>query len=56
MFELVNVLQELLTPGGRLAFTFIDPNYYSWQSKFSGNNLEWRLQKDNPKGQIGGLL
>ena len=39
MHALVEELRVLLTPGGILAFTFIDPHYNG------GNNLRWRLQK-----------
>lgn len=37
MTELARQLYELLAPGGRFAFTFIDPH---WQG-----NLRWRLEK-----------
>jgi len=37
MTELAGQLHALLAPGGRLAFTFIDPH---WRS-----NLRWRLEK-----------
>ena len=56
MFELVGSLEKLLVPGGKLAFTFIDPNYHSWPDRFSGSNLRWRLQKDNPNIEAGALL
>lgn len=37
MTELAGQLHALLAPGGRLAFTFIDPHYRG--------NLRWRLEK-----------
>ncbi|HEX8088237.1 MAG TPA: class I SAM-dependent methyltransferase, partial [Blastocatellia bacterium] len=30
MLELVSQLENILAPGGTLAFTFIDPYYFSW--------------------------
>lgn len=39
MTELAGQLHALLAPGGRLAFTFIDPH---WQG-----NLRWRLEKSH---------
>jgi SAM-dependent methyltransferase len=46
MHDLVSQLQERLAPGGRLAFTFIDPHYNSWPETYKGNNLRWRLEKN----------
>ncbi len=43
MKELVAQLEALLAPGGRLAFTFIDPH---WNA-----NLEWRMRRG---GGLGG--
>ncbi len=56
MFDLVEQLKGLLKDEGKLAFTFIDPHYFSWPQDYEGNNLQWRLQKDNPYGDIGTLL
>ena len=47
MLDLVKQLAALLDPGGRLAFTFIDPHYRSWPGSFDGDNLKWRLVRDN---------
>lgn len=44
MKPLVEDLVELLQPGGRLAFSFIDHNYYSWPGEYEGNNFQWRLE------------
>ena len=46
--DLVEQLRACLAPGGRLAFTFIDPH---WES-----NLRWRLEKRNSKDQVEALL
>jgi hypothetical protein len=46
MLEIVEGLLHLLKRGGDLAFTFIDPQYYSWPEEFHGNNLLWRLERD----------
>jgi len=45
MAPLVLELVSLLKPGGRLAFSFIDHNYWSWPGEYAGNNLKWRLEK-----------
>ena len=45
MTDLVRQLENLLKPDGALAFTFIDPHYYSWPDRYNGNNLHWRLQR-----------
>jgi SAM-dependent methyltransferase len=46
MIELVDQLRSLLKPGGALAFTFIDPFHRSWPGKYQGDNLLWRLQRE----------
>ena len=46
--DLVEQLRACLAPGGRLAFTFIDPH---WES-----NLRWRLEKYNSADRIEALL
>jgi hypothetical protein len=47
MLDLVEQLKTLLNDNGKLAFTFIDPGYRSWPNKYAGNNLRWRLERDN---------
>ena len=44
MRSLVPDLVQLLRPGGRLAFSFIDHNFCSWPGEYDGNNLKWRLE------------
>ena len=39
-------LQLLVKPGGALAFTFIDPHHRSWPGEYQGDNLLWRLQRE----------
>jgi SAM-dependent methyltransferase len=59
MHSLVDQLMAFLAPGGKLAFTFIDPHYNSWPATYNGNNLRWRLEKiheTNPSFDVGGLL
>jgi SAM-dependent methyltransferase len=46
MLELVDELRLRLNPGGALAFTFIDPHYHSWPGEFQGDNLLWRLERE----------
>jgi SAM-dependent methyltransferase len=48
MKELVAQLQQLLAPGGALAFTFIDPHW--------NGNLRWRLEKRNSADRVETLL
>jgi SAM-dependent methyltransferase len=48
MHDLVGQLEKTLVPGGKLAFTFIDPH---WQ-----DNLKWRLKRLNPDVDFEGLL
>ena len=46
MFDLVEQLRGRLSDGGALAFTFIDPHYFSWPGRYDGNNLRWRLERE----------
>jgi len=46
MLQLVNQLEGLLANNGALAFTFIDPHYFSWPGQYHGNNFEWRLERE----------
>lgn len=48
MKDLVGQLQRCLAPGGKLAFTFIDPNW--------NGNLRWRLEKHNSRERVESLL
>ena len=50
MFSLVDHLLALLRVGGRLAFSFIEPNYWSWPGEYDGNNFKWRLDRINSLG------
>jgi SAM-dependent methyltransferase len=59
MRDLVEQLRARLAPGGRLAFTFIDPHFHSWPETYEGNNLKWRLEhfhQTNPTVDVSGLL
>ena len=46
MLDLVSQLEGKLADGGALAFTFIDPHYYSWPQRYHANNLVWRLERE----------
>ena len=46
MLDLVSQLEGKLANGGALAFTFIDPFYYSWPDRDARNNLVWRLERE----------
>jgi SAM-dependent methyltransferase len=45
MQALVAQLVSRLADGGRLAFTFIDPEHESWPERPGCNNLQWRLER-----------
>ncbi len=46
MLELVDRLTDMLAGDGVLAFTFIDPHYFSWPGQYHGDNFEWRLDRE----------
>lgn len=46
MLQLVKQLEGLLAENGALAFTFIDPHYFSWPGQYHGNNFQWRLERE----------
>ena len=46
MLDLVKQLEDKLTGNGALAFTFIDPHYFSWPGRDPRNNLVWRLERE----------
>ncbi len=46
MLQLVKQMEGLLANNGVLAFTFIDPHYFSWPGQYQGNNFEWRLERE----------
>jgi len=46
MLELVGQLADKLADNGALAFTFIDPHYFSWPGRDPRNNLVWRLERE----------
>lgn len=52
MLELVSQLEGALAHGGVLAFTFIDPNYFSWPGRYHGNNFQWRLELERDRGNV----
>ena len=52
MLQLVEQLRARTAPKGALAFTFIDPYYYSWPNKYDGDNLKWRLDLETERGHI----
>lgn len=52
MVELVGRLCEMLKEGGALAFTFIDPEHFSWPGRYEGNNFRWRLELECERGNV----
>ena len=46
MLELVRQLEAKLAHNGALAFTFIDPYYFSWPDRYRQNNFVWRLERE----------
>ena len=49
MLELVSQLEAILAHKGALAFTFIDPYYFSSPGQ---SNLQWRLELEKERGNI----
>ena len=52
MLQLVEQLEGTLADNGVLAFTFIDPNYFSWPEQYRGNNFQWRLELEKERGNV----
>jgi hypothetical protein len=52
MLELVGQLKSMIAVNGTLAFTFIDPHYYSSHGQSQGNNLQWRVDLEIERGNI----
>lgn len=51
MLQLVDELKGKLAKNGTLAFTFIDPYFFSWGAQ-QRNNLQWRLDLETERGNI----
>jgi hypothetical protein len=49
MLDMVGQLEDVLAPGGTLAFTFIDPYYISSPGQ---SNFQWRLELERERGNI----
>jgi SAM-dependent methyltransferase len=59
MEELVGQLRSLLKGDGVLAFSFIDPHFRPWPSRYDGCNLKWRLERSRAEGaeiDVAGLV
>jgi len=57
MLQLVSQLEGLLAKDGALAFTFIDPHYFSWPGQYHGDNFQWRLEREIfLEGEKGNIL
>jgi methyltransferase family protein len=56
MLQLVNQLEGLLANNGALAFTFIDPHYFSWPRQYHGNNFQWRLEREKQLARERGTI
>ena len=52
MLDLVPQLEGLLAEQGTLAFTFIDPYYFSWPDTYHGNNFKWRVDLEIERGNV----
>ena len=53
MLQLVSQLEAMLAVKGTLAFTFIDPNYFSAPAKQNhGNNFKWRVDLEIERGNV----
>ncbi|MGH8508431.1 MAG: class I SAM-dependent methyltransferase [Gammaproteobacteria bacterium] len=56
MLQLVDQLEGLLAKNGALAFTFIDPHYFSWPGQYFGNNFKWRLEREKQLARENGNI
>jgi Methyltransferase domain len=57
MIQLVKDLEGMLANNGVLAFTFIDPFHFSWPGRYSGDNFQWRLEREiELEGEKGNVL
>ncbi|MCI0565044.1 MAG: class I SAM-dependent methyltransferase [Nitrososphaera sp.] len=56
MLQLVDQLEGLLANNGALAFTFIDPHYFTWPGQYHGNNFLWRLEREKQLEQEKGHI
>lgn len=54
MLDLVEQLVLFLKPGGKLAFTFVDPNYSSMD--INKTNLQWRIERGETLENSSALL
>jgi len=52
MLQLVTQLERLLAGNGTLAFTFIDPYYFSWPGEYDGNNFKYRVDLEVERGNV----
>jgi hypothetical protein len=52
MLKLVRQLENLLAINGTLAFTFIDPNHFSWPGEYDGNNFKYRVELEIERGNV----
>lgn len=55
MLELVKQLENLLASNGTLAFTFIDPYYFSWPGEYEGNNFKYRVELEVERGNVSAV-
>jgi hypothetical protein len=55
MLQLVKQLEGLLASNGTLAFTFIDPYYFSWPGEYEGNNLNYRVELEIERGNVSAI-
>jgi hypothetical protein len=55
MLQLVGQLENLLASGGTLAFTFIDPYYFSWPGEYEGDNLKYRVELEIERGNVSAI-
>ena len=53
MLDLVGQLRAMLSGNGALAFTFIDPYHASWPDRPEWNNLQWRLDLEVERKNVG---
>ena len=55
MLELVKQLEGMLAENGTLAFTFLDPHYFTWPTRDSRNNFQWRVDLEIERGNCSAV-
>jgi hypothetical protein len=55
MLQMVEQLEGMLADNGALAFTFIDPNYFSRPEKDARSNFQWRIDLEVERNNVSAV-